>query len=180
MVSKELQPKDILIYIAIKKVHGLIPFFNKYRETRFSNALEVAKEISLGMDIDLEFLTKHKIKIKRQFDESTDDASIASQSTQESFRVIYFAPVSYQTIASLTSWFEKYQRYKNTFGFLFTSHKLQALDDKILMASCVNLEDSLKSGEQKYVYGHVLFGKLILILELIKELMGPPDILKFL
>ena len=51
LVSKQLQAKDMLIDIAIEKVQGLISFFNKYRETGFSNAMEAAKEIALEMDI---------------------------------------------------------------------------------------------------------------------------------
>jgi hypothetical protein len=62
LVSKELQLKDMLIDVAIEKVQGLISFFNQYRETGFSNALEAAKEIALDMDIGTAFRKKGKLK----------------------------------------------------------------------------------------------------------------------
>lgn len=47
LVSKNLQTKDILIDVAIEKVKGLISFFERYRETGFLEALEIAKELHL-------------------------------------------------------------------------------------------------------------------------------------
>jgi hypothetical protein len=180
LVSKQLQAKDMLIDIAIEKVQGLISFFNKYRETGFSNALEAAKEIALEMDIAPEFRTKRKIKRKRQFDESNNDASIASQSAQKSFRVNYFIAVVDQAIASLTRRFEQYQGYENTFGFLFNLDKLRSLDDKSLFSSSINLEVALKSGEHSDIDGKELYMELNFIQDLIKESMSPLDILKYL
>jgi hypothetical protein len=81
-----------------------------------------------------------------------------------------------QAIVSLTKRFEQYQGYEKSFGFLFTS----ALDDNNLRDACTNLENALKSGEQKDIDGHELFLELIVIQELLKESMGPLDILKCL
>jgi hypothetical protein len=116
------------------------------------------------------FRTKRKIKRKRQFDECVDDPSIESQSAEESFRINYFLPIVDQAIASLTRRFEQYQGFEKTFGFLFTSDKLRSLDDKRLMAGCVNMEDALKSKEHKDIDGTELFGELILIQDLLKNL----------
>ena len=69
--------------------------------------MEDAKEIALEMDIHPEFRTKRKIKRRRQFDEGADDASIVSQSAEESFRVNYFLQVVDQAIVSLTRRFEQ-------------------------------------------------------------------------
>jgi hypothetical protein len=159
---------------------GLISFFTKYREIGFSQTLEAAREVAFEMDIDPEFRsrTKRKVKRKRQFDEAPDDDSIASQSAQKSFRVNYFIVVVDQTIASLTKRFEQHQGYENTFGFLFTSDKLHSLDDKRLFSSSINLEAALKSEEHSDIDGKELFVELKLIRDLIKESMGPLDILK--
>jgi hypothetical protein len=116
-ISKQLQSKDMLIDIAIESVQGLTSFFRKYRETGFSKALEAAKEIAIEMDIHPEFRPKRKITRKRQFDEGPDDASVAAQSEEESFRVNYFIFVVDQAIASLTRRFEQYQGYEKTSGF---------------------------------------------------------------
>jgi hypothetical protein len=49
-----------------------------------------------------------------------------------------------------------------------------------LLAACVNLENALKSEENKDIDGKELFQELILIQDLLKKSMGPLDILKFL
>ena len=180
LISKQLQSKDMLIDIAIESIRDLLSFFSKYRETGFSKALEAAKEIALEMDIHPEFRTKRKIKRKRQFDEGADDASIVSQSAEESFRVNYFLNVVDQAICSLTRRFEQYQGYEKTFGFLFTSDRLRSLDDNSLMDACVNLENALKSGEHKDIDGEELCYELIFVQDLLKKSMGPVDILEVL
>lgn len=48
-------------------------------------------------------------------------------------------------------------------GFLFTLDKLRSLDDKSLLAACVNLEDALKSGEHKDIHGLELSCKLLFL-----------------
>jgi hypothetical protein len=180
LISKQLQSKDMLIDIAIESAQGLISFLKKYRETGFSKALEAAKEIAMEMGINPEFTPKRKIKRKRHFDEVVDESADVSQSEEESFRVDYFIYVIDQAIVSLTKRFEQYQEYENTFGFLFTSDRLQSLDNKNLMAACVNLENTLKSGEDKDIDGQELYAELILIQDLLKKSMSALDILKFL
>jgi len=158
----------------------LISFFTKYRETSFPNALESAKEIACEMDVEPTFRTKRKIKRKRQFDETPEDESIASQSTEESIRINYFLSIVDQAIASLTKRFEQYQGYEKTFGFLFTSKKLCSLDDKSLLSSCARLEAALKSGDHSDIDGKELHVELKFLQDFIpKEDMGPLDILKF-
>jgi hypothetical protein len=180
LVSKQLQAKDMLIDIAIEKVQGLISFFNNYRETGFLSALESAKEIAHEMGIEPALRTKRKIKRKRQFDETPDDESIASQSAEDSIRRSYFLPVVDQAIGSLTRRFEQYKGYENTFGFLFTSKILCSLDDNCLLSSCVNLENALKSGEHSDIDGKELHVELKFLQNIIPhEGMGPLDILKF-
>jgi len=180
LVSKQLQAKDMLIDIAIEKVQGLISFFTKYRETGFPNALESAKEIAREMDVEPTFRTKRKIKRKRQFDETPEDESIASQSTEESIRINYFLSIVDQAIASLTKRFEQHQGYGKTFGFLFTSKKLCSLDDKSLLSSCARLEAALKSGDHSDIDGKELHVELKFLQDFIpKEDMGPLDILKY-
>jgi hypothetical protein len=180
LVSKQLQAKDMLIDIAIEKVQGLISFFKKYRETGFPSALESAKEIAHEMNIDPMFRTKRKITRKRQFDETPDDESIASQSVEESIRVNYFLRVVDHAIASLTKRFEQYQGYEDTFGFLFTSQKLCSSGDKNLLSACTNLEAALKSGDHSDIDGKELHVELKLLQDFIpKKDMGPLDILKF-
>ena len=68
--------------------------------------------------------------------------------------------------------------YEKTFGFLFTSDRLRSMDDKSLLAACVNLEDALKSGEHKDIDGAELLYELIFIQDLVKKSMGPADILE--
>ncbi|XP_073351679.1 uncharacterized protein [Aegilops tauschii subsp. strangulata] len=180
LTSKELQSKDMLIDIAIESVKGLISFFTKYRESGFSKALEDAKKIAMEMDIDPEFRTKRQIKRKRQFDEGADDPSIVSQSAEESFRVNYFLHIVDQAIVSLNTRFQQYEGYEKIFGFLFTSDRLRSLDDKSLLAACVNLEGALKSGENKDIDGLELCCELLFLQDSLQKSMGPLDVLNFL
>jgi hypothetical protein len=48
----------MLIDVAIKKVQGLISFFQGYREIGFLEALEATKEIALELDIGTTFCKK--------------------------------------------------------------------------------------------------------------------------
>ncbi|CAA0815808.1 General transcription factor 2-related zinc finger protein [Striga hermonthica] len=167
LVSKELQSQDMLIDVAIEKVQGLISFFNQYRETGFSNALEAATEIALDMDIGTSFRKKRKIKRKRHFDENPDDSNDATESVEELFRREYFIPIVDQTISSLTTRFEQYQGYKKDFGFLFTSDALRSLDNKSLKSSCQHLGAVLKRDGQSDIDADDLYVELIFLQDFI-------------
>ena len=85
-----------------------------------------------------------------------------------------------QAIVSLNTRFEQYEGYEKIFGFLFTSDRLRSLDDKSLLAACVNLEDALKSGEHKDIDGLELCCELLFLQGSLQKSMGPLDILNFL
>ncbi|KAJ1254500.1 hypothetical protein BS78_K048800 [Paspalum vaginatum] len=181
LVSKDLQSKDMLIDDAIEKVQGLLSFFNQYRETGFSNALEAAKEVALDIDIGTTFRKKRQIKRKRHFDENPDDTNAATQSEEESFRINYFIPIVDQAISSLTRRFEQYQGYQKIFGFLFTSDALQSLDNKSLKSCCDHLEAALKRDEQSDIDANDLYMELKFLQDFIPQgNMGPIEILNFL
>lgn len=181
VVSKDLQSKDMLIDVAIKKVQDLISFFNQYRDTGFQNALEAAKEIAIEMDIGTTFQKKRQIKRKRHFDENPNDTNVDTQSAEESFRINYFIPIVDQAIASLTRRFEQYQDYEKIFGFLFTSNALRSLDKKSLKSCCQQLEATLKRDGQSDIDAGDLSVELSFLQDFIpQENMGPLDILNFL
>ncbi|KAL6570270.1 hypothetical protein OROMI_014784 [Orobanche minor] len=182
LVSKHLQSSDMLIDVAIEKIKGLISFFEKYRENGFYDALDTAKKIAIEMDIDPIFPRRREIRRKKFFDENPNDtSSVCSQTAEESFKVNYFLYIVDQAIVSLEKRFEQYQEYENIFGFLFTSHKLQSLDDTNLKTCCAQLEVALKNNEQSDVDGNELYVELKLLQEFLPpENMGPIDILKFL
>lgn len=181
LVSKELQSKDMLIDVAIEKVQGLISFFNQYRETGFSNAVEAATEIALDMDIGTIFRKKRQIKRKRHFDENPDDSSAAAESLEDLFRRNYFIPIVDQAISSLTTRFEQYQGYKKIFGFLFTSDALRSLDNKSLKCCCHHLGAALKRDGQSDIDADDLYVELIFLQDFIpQENKGPIEILNFL
>ncbi|XP_042753619.2 uncharacterized protein LOC111912529 [Lactuca sativa] len=168
LISKQLQSKDMLI--------------DEYRENGFLNALQTAKDIALEMGIDPIFPKKREPKIKKHFDEISNDTSYSfSQSAQEKFRVKYFIYIVDQAITSLTTRFEQYQQYDKIFGFLFNSEKLLSLDDITLKSCCMSLETSLKKDEQSDIDGNDLYVELKLLLHLLpKEKLTAIDILNFL
>jgi hypothetical protein len=67
LVSKHLQAKNMLIDVAIEKVQGLISFLKEYRKIGFPQALEIAKDIALDMDISASFRKPRQIKRKSFF-----------------------------------------------------------------------------------------------------------------
>jgi hypothetical protein len=181
LVSKHLQSKDMLIDVAIEKVKGLISFFKGYRETGFLEALEVAKEISLEMDIGTTFCNKREIKRKRQFHENPDDRNASTKFAQESFKVDYFLTIVDQAISSLATRFEQYKHYQKNFGFLFTSDTLKSFDNDSLKSSCKNLESALTKDGKSDIDANELYVELKLIQNFIPDgNMGPLEILKFL
>ena len=180
LVSKLLQSKDMLIDAAMEKIKGLISFFEKYRETGFYDALNSAKEIAIEMNIDPIFPQRCTIRRKRQFDENLNTPSI-ELSGEESFRINYFFYLVDQAIVSLTKRFEQYEEYENIFGFLFTSDKLQSLDNTCLKSCCSHFEKTLKHNEQYDIDGNELYVELKLLREILpRKKMRAIDILKFL
>ncbi|CAH9106090.1 unnamed protein product [Cuscuta europaea] len=93
----------MLLDVAIVEVKRLISFFEKYRETGFSSAMHVAKEIASELEVEPVFPQKRVIRRKKQFDESVGESSVSSTSTpEELFRVEYFVYIVDQSIGSLT------------------------------------------------------------------------------
>ncbi|XP_019175777.1 PREDICTED: zinc finger MYM-type protein 1-like, partial [Ipomoea nil] len=156
IISKQLQTKDMLL--------------DNYRENDFSTAMDIAKEIATGLEIEPMFPQKRKIRRKTQFDESADDNSL---SPEESFRVHYFLYIVDQAIISLTQRFEQYEVYEGTFGFLFSSHKLQLMADMDLKSCCICLEAPLKRDEQ---CGDIDGNELYIELKLLREILSKENI----
>ena len=174
--SKKLQSKDMLIGVAIENVKKLISFFKEYREYGFSNALEVAKEIAIDMDVARVFPQKRQIKRKRQFDETLDDENV--QSAKESFRIIFFYCIIDQAIVSLG---KRFEQYESLFGFLFSSDKLQSLDELSLKSSCYRLAEKLKNGDKCDIHESELYVELKLLQQFLpNEKLGALDILKIM
>nr|GEW09797.1 zinc finger MYM-type protein 1-like [Tanacetum cinerariifolium] len=160
-VSKKLQSDDMLIDIAVKEVEKLIAFFEEFRDTGFDKAINVAKEISIEMNIDPVFRQKRVIRRKIQFDENYVDEE-TTYSVEEAFKVQYFLYIVDQALVSLRTRFKQYKKYERVFGFLFTSGKLNSLDDNTLKSHCSHLEAALKNNEQSDVDAKDLFVEVLL------------------
>ncbi|KAK9750780.1 hypothetical protein RND81_02G221600 [Saponaria officinalis] len=182
LVSKNLQSREMVIDVAIEEIKGLITFFEIYRESGFVDAIEEAKKIAQEINISPIFPQSRKIRRKRQFDENRDDLSeVSNQSSEEMFRVNYFLYIVDQAISSLKLRFEQYKDFENIFGFLFTSKKINLLDDERLKLSCTCLEGALKKGEHFDIDGNELYMELKFLRGFLpEETMGPVDLLKFL
>ncbi|PWA45470.1 zinc finger MYM-type protein 1 [Artemisia annua] len=162
------------------EVQDLISFSKEFRVTGFSNAVDVAKQIAIKMDINPLFIQKRVIHRKRQFDEDPVEEDVIL-SAEESFKVNYFLYIVDQAIASLTTRFEQYQEYENVFGFLFTCDKLKFCDDDHLKACCSRLEAALKNGDRSDINANELYVELrSLNSYLPTENMRPVDVLNFL
>ncbi|KAK9757274.1 hypothetical protein RND81_01G153200 [Saponaria officinalis] len=166
-VSKQLQSKNMVIDVAILQINALISSFEKYRETGFSKAMEAARHIAKDINIDPSFPKRRERHRKKHFDENSNDSSRLSE--EESFRVNYFLYLIDQAISSLKIRFEQYQEFESIFGFMFSTDKLNSIDDSMLESCCTNIQNVLKNNENSDVDGNVLY----LDLEFFKELM--PD-----
>ncbi|XP_050387364.1 uncharacterized protein LOC126803632 [Argentina anserina] len=86
IVSKFLQTEDMHIDVAIEELEKLMSFIQKYRETRFDEALVIAKEIASEMEIEVAFREKRNTRKKRHFDESDSEDEV-TPSSLESFKL---------------------------------------------------------------------------------------------
>ncbi|KAK9667796.1 hypothetical protein RND81_13G011700 [Saponaria officinalis] len=68
-VSKHLQTKSMLIYVAISQVKALISCFEKYRENGFSKAIDIAKDIAKDIDINPVFPKRPISSLKKRFEQ---------------------------------------------------------------------------------------------------------------
>ncbi|KAL6560427.1 hypothetical protein OROGR_003986 [Orobanche gracilis] len=179
LVSKNLQSKDMLLDVAIKEVDVLIKFFELFRETGFSKAIDDAKEISVEMNIDPVFRQKRLVSRKKQFDENSSNQDVVL-SAEENFKVNYFLYIVDQARTSLQTRFEQYEEYEKNFGFLFPK-KLKEFDDKDLQLCCSRLEAALKYGERSDINANELYLELKLLDEFLpSETTNPTDVLKYM
>jgi len=118
-VSKKLQSKIVCLDTTLKQIEGIISYFQKYREEGFDASIKTAKCIASSMDVELKFPTNRQGKRKKHFDELNDETKELQLSTIQEFKVSYFLVIVDAAIASLTSRFERLQKFEKIFDFLF-------------------------------------------------------------
>jgi phage terminase small subunit len=168
------------IGVAITQLKGLISFLEKYRETGFQESMVEAKEIASEIGIEPVFHEKRIIRRKKQFDENAS-AEVTRQSALESFRVNYFIYIVDQALSSMKNRFEHFQKYEETFGFLFDLKKLKSASIDSLKLYCANLEKVMKDDELSDINGKSLFSELRILREMIpKDTKRAIQVLNFL
>lgn len=181
IVSKTLQNESMDIGVAITQLKGLISFLEKYRETRFQECMVEAKDIASEMGIEPIFHEKRIIRRKKHFDESASE-EVTQQSALELFRVNYFIlNIVDQALSSIKNRFEHFQKYEETFRFLFDLKKLKSANIDSLKLYCANLEMVMKDGELSDINGKCLFSVLRILREMIpKDAKMAIQVLNFL
>ncbi|XP_076931779.1 uncharacterized protein LOC143597048 [Bidens hawaiensis] len=144
----------MVLDVAIKQVKKLIKYFKNYREVGFPKAIVDAKKIAIEMGVDPVFSQSRPLIRKKQFDESREQEVLFSP--EENFRVNYFLCIVDQSISSLETRFEQYEKL---FGSLFPK-KLKALDETKLKSCCYTLQEALKHGEESDIDAEELFLEL--------------------
>ncbi|KAK2664532.1 hypothetical protein Ddye_003106 [Dipteronia dyeriana] len=178
-VSKLIQKKDMNINDAISLLKGLITYFEEYRERGFDEAMIEAEKIAIEMKIKSKFHETHVRSKKKFFDEIASDEPI--ESMEEAFRVTYFLSIVDNAISSLKSRFEKFQRYEDTFGFLFNLSKLSSLDTESLKNSGDSLETFLQHGDNYDIDIVELFSELQLLrTSLPEDTAKPIEVLEYI
>ena len=157
-VSKVLQQRDMNMDVAISLLKGLIIFFEEYKEEGFEKAKIEAEKIALELNVEPQFRETRTRSKKKFFDEKARDEQI--KSVKNAFTITYFLLVVDNAISSLNSKFEQFQKYEETFGFLFNSSKLKTLSDEELMRSCDTLGTFLKHGGDSDIDAIELFSEL--------------------
>ena len=136
------------------------------------------------MDVEAIFATKKKRVIKRRkfFGEEPEIVDeTMNLSPEESFRISYFIQVMDQALYSLKTRFEQFEKYEQTFGFLFDLEKLKSSSDDSLRASCINLEACLKHGNHSDVIGEDLYFELSVLKDALpNDCRRPIEVLNFL
>ncbi|XP_075515475.1 uncharacterized protein LOC142550123 [Primulina tabacum] len=167
------------IDVAIKLLQGIVLFLEEFREDGYDKAMVEAKEMTCEMGIEAVFREKHVIRKKKQFGESNNEEVI--QSAVESFRINYFLLIIDQARSSMKARFEQFQKYEETFGFLFNLEMLQHGDDETLLRSCKNLENSLTHEGCSDINGDDLFSELTFLrCSLPREAKSAIDIVNYL
>ncbi|KAL4588119.1 hypothetical protein LXL04_000999 [Taraxacum kok-saghyz] len=179
--NSEDEAKEIAsetIDTAISELNKLIEFFQDYRETGFSKAIDEAKEIASDMGVDPVFPQRRLIQRKKRFDESS--SSEVSFTAEENFRVHYFIYIVDKATSSLEIRFQQFKEYDTLFGFLFP-HNLRGIEDKNLKSSCHRLEKALRFEIRSDIDAEELYMELKLFETLeTSELSNPIDVLKFM
>ena len=113
------------------------------------------------MEVEPTFHEKRIVHRKKHFDENINDE--ITHSAEKSFRVDYFLYIIDQTLSSLKLRFEQFQKYEDTFGFLFDLKKLQTADENCLKCWCDKLEEFLKYDGDSDIDGMKLFSELQIV-----------------
>ncbi|XP_073063991.1 uncharacterized protein [Primulina eburnea] len=125
-----------------------------YKKDGYDKAMIEAKEMSCEMGIEAVFQDKRVIRRKKQFGE---------------------------TRSSMKAQFEQFQKYEETFGFLFNLERLQRSDDENLLRSCKNLENSLTHKGCSDINDDDLFSELTFLrCSLPREAKSAIDVLNYL
>ena len=80
------------------------------------------------MDVEPRFPTKRQGKRKKHFDELNDETEELQLLAIQEFKVSYFLVIVDAAIASLTSRFERLQKFEKIFDFLTASSVYPLLD----------------------------------------------------
>ncbi|XP_075478946.1 uncharacterized protein LOC142519807 [Primulina tabacum] len=178
-VSKFLQSENMDIDVAIKLLQGIVLFLEEFREDGYDKAMVEAKEMTCEMGIEAVFREKHVIRRKKQFGESNSEEVI--QLAAEFFRINYFLFIIDQARSSMKARFEQFQKYEETFGFLFNLERLQRADDETLLRSCKNLENSLTHKGCSDINGDDIFSELTFLrCSLSREAKSAMDVVNYL
>ncbi|CAI9280306.1 unnamed protein product [Lactuca saligna] len=156
IVSKKLQSKDMNLDNVITEINKLIGYFKDYRETGFSKAIIVAKEIAIEMGIDPIFPQRRLIERKKRFDESSSSEEV-SFTPKENFRVKYFLYIVDQVISSLKIRFEQFNEYDKDIATRVINHGIDLVNAKVMTWNPIFVLSDTSDVEalQKMVEGEV-------------------------
>ncbi|XP_068108911.1 zinc finger MYM-type protein 1-like [Hyperolius riggenbachi] len=157
----------IIWYDLLFAVNTVSKTLQSYRETGFSGAMIIAKEIASEINVEQKFKERRVARKKKQFNYESNDESTFSP--EEAFRTGYFLWIVDQALSSMEKRFQQLEEYASIFGFLYKLKSLQALNDDDLLKCCMNLDSKLCTEDSRDLDGIDLCGELKIFREMLPD-----------
>lgn len=147
ILSKVMQNENMQFDLALQCIDQTLKFLENYKETGFSSAEIIAKELAEELEMstdEIKFSTEKTIrrrKVRKQFDYECADETVTDP--KEKFRIEFFNVLMDQAIMSLNERFAQMKQHYDYFGFLHNLSKNANLSDDELNKHCADLSNVL-------------------------------------
>lgn len=158
-VNKLLQSSSMQLDIAARLIETAKATHTKYRQSRFSEAIETAKELCEALNIEPELKQKRLRSTKRQFGYEAPDEPFSD--AQKRLEVEFFNHVVDSALTSLQERFETMSQVRHTFGLLLDFQKVHGISRQDLHKHCMDVEKTLTDKGEADIDGQEMTQEII-------------------